>query len=315
MRKKMIAFAGMLLALQPASFACAEDMSIDMSQISSMSDAFNDMSSSASSASIPDMSGLDTSVLDTSLDMSSFNEASANNKLDMDSLSSSMSSSADAYFSQTMGSSYTGLDSSLYAVTVPDISFEDLNTDFANLQMSFNDNKKELNTEMNMPTFNNYSGNARNAFNGTFGDLADSLTISSYKIPESFDPTSLLKQIESMKQGAYSSFQGSKAFSTVKGKLSIGEVFAKADKGLSMPDIDLSKVSGAYKTAQNASSKYLSGYEKANNAAYSRAESSANSKKNEINNGKKSGIESLGGTIKDSATSISDGVKNFFSRK
>ena len=29
------------------------------------------------------MSGLDTSVLDTSLDMSSFNEASANNKLDM----------------------------------------------------------------------------------------------------------------------------------------------------------------------------------------------------------------------------------------
>ena len=168
---------------------------------------------------------------------------------------------------------------------------------------------------MNMPTFNNYSGNARNVFNGTFGDLANSLTISSYKIPESFDPTSSLKQIESMKQGAYSSFQGSKAFSTVKGKLSIGEVFAKADKGLSMPDIDLSKVSGAYKTAQNASSKYLSGYEKANNAAYSRAESSANSKKNEINNGKKSGIESLGGTIKDSATSISDGVKNFFSRK
>ena len=146
---------------------------------------------------------------------------------------------ADDFFKTTFGDSYEGITSNLTSVSMPEgINFESLNTQYANLQVDYANSKKELDTDVEMPCFDGYSGDSTEAFKAVFGDLADSLKISSYSIPSDFDVNAMLSQSIEERESALSSVRDSAAFEAVSNNLSYGSVFSKAQEGVSMDELN-----------------------------------------------------------------------------
>lgn len=189
--------------------------------------------------------GLDLSGFSLSSDIDSL--ASANGMdgfgegldLSLDGDVSMDTDAANEYFETVLGDSYTGISSNLSSVSMPDgIDFESLNTQYANLQMDFADNQKELSTDLELPSFDGYSGDVTKAFQETFGDMADSLKISSYSLPEDFDINGLLSKSIADRDSAISSIKESSTFQTVSNNLSYGAIFDEASKGVSMDSLN-----------------------------------------------------------------------------
>ena len=189
--------------------------------------------------------GLDLSEFSLSTDLDSL--ASSNGMdgfgsgldLSLDISNSLDSTAADNFFQTTFGDSYGGITSNLTSVPIPDgINFESLNTQYANLQVDFANSKTELSTDVELPSFDGYSGDSAAAFKATFGDLAESLKISSYSIPSDFDVNSMLSDAVEERESALSSFRGSSTFETVKNNLSYGSVFSDAKSGVSMSELN-----------------------------------------------------------------------------
>lgn len=181
--------------------------------------------------------GLDLSGFSLSSDIDSL--ASANGMdgfgegldLSLDGDVSMDTDAANEYFETVLGDSYTGITSNLSSVSMPEgIDFESLNTQYANLQMDFADNQKELSTDLELPSFDGYSGDVTKAFQETFGDMADSLKISSYSLPEDFDINGLLSKSIADRDSAISSIKESSTFQTVSNNLSYGAIFDEASK-------------------------------------------------------------------------------------
>lgn len=231
-----------------------------------------------------DMSGFsltqDIGSLAQSNGMTGFGEG-----LDMDLDASSLldTESADAYFKKTLGDGYGGIDTNLSSVQMPEgISFESLNTQYANLQIDFSNNKKELSTDVTIPSFNGYSGDSTKIFRESFGDLTDSLKIKSYSIPKSFDPNKMLSSMQSQKDSAYGSFKNSDTFKAVKGNLTYGAIFNMAADGVDYSTMN--KKSEAFGLKDIGSLKkdmdsLFSGIDKQNEKAFNNSKQSINNKK------------------------------------
>lgn len=91
-------------------------------------------------------------------------------------------------------------------------------------------------------------------FNSQFGNLAESLKLSTPEIPESFSPYQMLGSAQSSLSSTYSSITNSGTFASVKNSISIGNIFNAAKSGMSSGTNLSSRLMGS-----NSLSSMLSG--------------------------------------------------------
>lgn len=187
-------------------------------------------------------SGLNLSGFSLSSDINSLAASngmdSFGSGLDMSLDASLDSTAADQFFQTTFGDDYEGLTSNLSSVSMPEgISFESLNTQYANLQVDFANSKKELKTEVDIPSFDGYSGDSTQIFKSAYGNLADSLKLSSYCLPDDFDVNSMLSSATQKRDAAVSAAKSSSTFQVTKNNLTYGSIFSEAKEGVSMASL------------------------------------------------------------------------------
>ena len=81
------------------------------------------------------------------------------------------------------------------------------------------------------------SENSVELFQNTYGDLAGSLSLKTPKLPKGFSVSEMLKKGSSTIIGLYEDASHSGNFASIKGSISIGNIFTQAKQGLSMPEM------------------------------------------------------------------------------
>ena len=130
-----------------------------------------------------------------------------------DSVVGNLSFDADGYLSQLMGDSYGGLNSSLFNMEMPDVSFESLNSQFAQMKASMD--LKTSGISMELPEFklNTVSAsNAKDLFGQTYGGLTSGMGVKNYSIPSSFNADAFLQQGFTAQDNAKKAYEGLPSF-------------------------------------------------------------------------------------------------------
>ena len=175
-----------------------------------------------------------------------------------------LSFDADGYLSQIMGDAYKGIDSSLYNMEMPNVSFQDLNTQFAQMKASMD--LKTSTISMELPDFSlntTSASNARDLFSQTYGNITSKAGTKKLSIPSDFDTSSFLKKGFSAQASAKNQFKKSSAFKNTNNYLGgLSSIVSDASKKLSTKSAYnqigkiKSKISGHESTVTNSLQKY-----------------------------------------------------------
>lgn len=107
------------------------------------------------------------------------------------------------------------------------------NIDFGQTNMKFESLSDELEKAYGLMDMSGASQGCMNLFQNTYGSLYENIKLETPEIPKDFSVNSMLSSAQSAVDDAYSSVVDSSAFSSVKNSISIGDIFAKANEGLS----------------------------------------------------------------------------------
>ena len=130
-----------------------------------------------------------------------------------DSVVGNLSFDADGYLSQLMGDSYGGLNSSLFNMEMPDVSFSDLNTQFAQMKASMDLKTSTISMELPEFSLNTTSAtNAKELFGQTYGDLTKGMGVKNYSIPSSFNADAFLQKGFAAQASTKKAFEGTASF-------------------------------------------------------------------------------------------------------
>ena len=230
--------------------------------------------------------------------------AQANNPFSglADSVVGNLSFDADGYLSQLMGDSYAGLNSSLFNMEMPNVSFSDLNTQFAQMKATMDLKTSSISMELPSYSLNSLTSasNAKDALGQSFGNITNGGGSGNYSIPSGFDANAFLQQGFSAQADMKSVFCDSSFFKDVNtylggasdivkeatGKLDSGSAFDKIGNLQKKINNNKSLVDNAVPNQELAGSgvdKWVNGKKaslrRKNNGAYQAALNEYNSKK------------------------------------
>lgn len=77
------------------------------------------------------------------------------------------------------------------------------------------------------------SSNALTLFQSEYGDIAEGLTLEKFEMPESFDPGKMINEMHTAMTSEYADATSTGAFASVKSSLDIGDIFSRANQGVS----------------------------------------------------------------------------------
>ncbi len=196
-----------------------------------------DLSAQVSVTDLAKRLGMDTTGFSTPLlDKAS---VSQDMTLDAESLAAYEKEGADQYLTGVFGSSYTGLDSNLFGVSVPDMNFEDLNTRFADMKASLSQKGAGITTDISIPQLADDKGsNAKEVFQNSWGDLSSQLSNTEFQIPSGFDADKMLSQGAQQREKTFGDLYSSSGYKTASGKMNVSEIFADAADGIKAYSLD-----------------------------------------------------------------------------
>lgn len=119
-------------------------------------------------------------------------------------------------------------------------SAEYLNYQYQELTKSMEENGYGNRAEISTPQLSmGYSSNIQQTFLESYGDvLANGMNqMGSYQLPDSFDTSTMLSQMEESRNSYAAQAKSSELFQTVRSQISIGNIFSAAQQGVSMPDL------------------------------------------------------------------------------
>ena len=275
-----------------------------------------DISATADNVSIPDAGGVNSAQQDMPVTETKKNNSAPaggtgtttsagstqmNNPFSglADSVVGNLSFDADGYLSQLMGDSYGGINSSLFNMEMPDVSFADLNSQFAQMKATMDLKTSSISMELPSLSLNATSASsAKEAFGQEYGGIANGT--GGYSIPSGFDANAFLQQGFSAQADMKKAFEGSVSFNSVNsyvggasdivkeatGKLDSGSAFDKIGDLQTKINNNKSLVDNAVPNQELAGSdvnKWVNGkknsLKRRNNSAYQTALDNYNSKK------------------------------------
>lgn len=143
-------------------------------------------------------------------------------------LTESMKANAANTLSSLMGSSFTGLDADLFGLdSMPNISMEDLNVQYADLLNKFTEKGFGTTPTLEMPSFEGYQdGSAQDVFKAAFGDMLGS-EVKKFEIPSDFDVKSMIYANQEKRAESFAGFKDTEVYKTVSENMSIKSTVAE----------------------------------------------------------------------------------------
>lgn len=111
------------------------------------------------------------------------------------------------------------------------------NVDFGAVNLQYCNLAQNMTNTFNTSDLSGNSLNCLSLFDNTYGDVLDSVKLENPTIPEGFTVDNMLAQGQSAIDSAYQSATSSSSFVNIKNSISIGNIFSKANQGLSMPEL------------------------------------------------------------------------------
>lgn len=189
-----------------------------------------------------DISNDDTNMSDNSKDIEqsdtnkNFNLFSAN----LDDVYSAMSKSIKGGENISLSDAFNQVsDFSISTGSYMDTSDLQLGSsvDFGTVNLQYCNLAQNMTDKFNTSDLSGNSINCLSLFENTYGDVLNSVKLENPTIPEGFTVDNMLAQGQSAIDSAYQSATSSSSFTSIKNSISIGNIFSKANQGLSMPEL------------------------------------------------------------------------------